>query len=199
MTAIAIQAGGKSRRMGRRDKALLELGGKPLIEHVLSRVSGLGKEILITTNNPADLEYLGVRLVSDRNPGAGALNGLETALAAARCDYVLVLACDMPFVSRPLLEHILQLASRADVILPRPRGLNEPLQALYHRGNCLPAVRKAVADGEKRVISFFPQVKVHTVDDEILARLDPAGLSFYNVNDPMDLAEAEEMLANFNK
>ena len=49
MLTIAIQAGGRSERMGG-DKALLPLAGVPLIEHVLSRISGLGDELFITTN-----------------------------------------------------------------------------------------------------------------------------------------------------
>ena len=57
MISIAIQAGGRSTRMGS-DKAAIILAGKPLIEHVLTRVEGLGDEILITTNHPAKYDYL---------------------------------------------------------------------------------------------------------------------------------------------
>jgi molybdopterin-guanine dinucleotide biosynthesis protein A len=197
MFTIAIQAGGKSKRMGR-DKALLELGGKPLIEHVLAQIAGLGSEILITTNRPEGFMHLGERLVPDTNPDAGALNGLYTALTAAQEAYVLVLACDMPFIRRPLLEHILSLAHHADVIVPQVQGYYEPLQALYHRQNCLPAVEAALAEGEQRVVSFFPRVKIHPIREEIVAKLDPQGLSFYNINNPQDLTRAEEILANFS-
>ncbi len=195
MFAIAIQAGGKSQRIGR-NKPLLPLGGKPLIEHVLSQIDGLGEEILITTNHPTELKYLGFRLVPDQDPGAGALNGLYTALNAAKEAYVLVLACDMPFISRPLLEHMLKIAPLADVIVPRPQGLYEPLQALYQRQNCLPAVKAALEEGDKRVVSFFPRVKVHAIEQAVITRLDPKGLSFFNVNYPKDLVRAEEILAN---
>src|SRR3989337_991257 len=121
MLTVAVQAGGRSSRMGE-DKALLQLDGIPLIERLLQRVSGLGDEILITTNRPQDYQYLGLRMASDPEPGAGALHGLRTALEAARGQTVLVLACDMPFVSRPLLEHMLQLAEAADLVVPRRGG-----------------------------------------------------------------------------
>jgi molybdopterin-guanine dinucleotide biosynthesis protein A len=194
MLTIAIQAGGGSRRTGG-DKALLPLAGKSLIEHVLMRIDGLGDDILITTNRPEDHTSLGIRLVSDPVPGLGTLNGLHTALAAARERSVLVLACDMPFVSRPLLEHLVGLASQADVVVPYHEDGLEPLHAIYNKQACLPAIEAALAAGEKRLVSFYPMVRVLPVEESDLARLDPRGLSFFNVNTLDDLAQAERILS----
>ena len=171
----------------------MPLAGRPLIEHVLRRVEGLGDELLITTNRPEAFAYLGARLVSDSNPGGGPLGGLQTALQAASGETVLVVACDMPFVERGLLEHMLGLASGADVIVPRRGEYYEPLQAVYTR-RCLPAVEKALETGKKRVVSFFPAVHVLTVEGKILDQFDPEGLSFFNVNTPEDLIRAEALL-----
>ncbi len=193
MVTVAIQAGGGSRRMGR-DKGLVLLGGKPLVRHVLDRVSGLGEEVLVTTNRVEEYAFLGVRLVPDEVPGGGALAGLHTALAAARGEAVLVVGCDMPFVSRPLLGYLLAQASRAQVVVPRRRGELEPLHAVYAR-SCLPAVEAALAAGERRMVAFYPQVSVMTVEEDIVARFDPEGLSFFNVNTPQDLVQAERLLA----
>ena len=193
MLTVAVQAGGRSSRMGS-DKALLRLDGIPLIERLLQRVSGLGEEILITTNRPQDYQYLGLRMASDPEPGAGALHGLRTALEAARGQTVLVLACDMPFVSRPLLEHMLQLAEAADLVVPRRGGEYEPLHAVYSKG-CLPALEAALQRGQRRMISFFPSLNLRTVEQEEIDRLDPEGLSFFNVNTPEDLRKAERILA----
>lgn len=193
MITVAVQAGGRSRRMGR-DKGLVPLAGRPLIAHLLERVAGLGDEVLITTNRPADYAFLGVRTAADAEPGAGALTGLQTALAAARGETVLVLACDMPFVSRPLLEHLLSLAPQGDVVVPRRDGEFEPVHAVYARG-CLPAVEQALALGRRRMISFFERVTVLPVDEPVLERFDPLGLSFFNVNTPAELARAEAWLA----
>ena len=120
MLTIAIQAGGQSRRMGS-DKALIHLGGKPLIEHILERVDGLGDEILITSNYPESLAYLEIPLVPDAIPGAGALAGLYTALEAAQGDRVLVLACDMPFANRQLLEFMIKLDPSVDIVIRASR------------------------------------------------------------------------------
>ncbi len=193
MLTVAIQAGGQSRRMGR-DKGLVLLDGQPLVRRLLDRVADLGDEILITTNRPEDYAFLGVRLAPDESPGAGALSGLRTALKAAHGDKVLVLACDMPFVSRALLMYLIGLAPQADVVIPRPAGEYEPMHAVYDRG-CLTEIEASLEAGDMRMISFFSRVSVLPVEDDILERLDPGRRSFFNVNTPADLAQAERLLS----
>jgi molybdopterin-guanine dinucleotide biosynthesis protein A len=192
MVTVAIQAGGESRRMGR-DKGLVRLGEKTLVEQVYTRVRELGDEVLLITPRPADYAFLNLHLVSDATPGLGPLAGLLTALQAAHNPAVLVVACDMPLLSRPLLQHLLSLSPHADVVVPRWRGEFEPLHAVYAR-SCLPAVEAAVAAGQTRVVSFFPEVRVRIVDDSEIAIHDPTGSSFFNVNSPADLVEAGRRL-----
>ena len=192
MLTIAVQAGGRSSRMGS-DKALLPLGGRPLIEHVLRRVEGLGDEVLITTNRPKDYAFLGQRMVEDRRPGAGALHGLLTALEAARGERVLLMGCDMPFVSRSLLEHMLAIATDAEVVIPRRGGKFQPLHAIYSK-TCAGPVNQALEAGEKRMISFFSRIQTWIVEQETLDEYDPEGLSFFNANTPEELVQAERLL-----
>jgi molybdopterin-guanine dinucleotide biosynthesis protein A len=194
MVTLAIQAGGQSRRMGR-DKGLVRLGGRPLVAHLLERLSGLADDVVVTTNHPEAYAFLGVRLASDPVPGAGALAGLATALEAAAGDRTLVVACDMPFVRLPLASHLLALAADHDAVVPRLAGEFEPLLAVYGRA-CLPAVQASLAAGQRRVISFFSKVRLRPVEDDELRLLDPDGRSFFNVNTPEDLLEAERMLAH---
>jgi len=196
MITVAVQAGGGSRRMGR-DKALVHLAGRPLIQHVLDRVASLGDEILVTTNHPEAYAFLGVRLVADAVPGQGALGGLRTALAVARGETVLLLASDMPFVSPLLLGRMLALAPQADVIVPRWKGEYEPLQAVYSKA-CLPAVEAALEAGKRRMISFYPEVRVHVVEESEVSSLDPLGLSFLNINAPRDFVRAERIVGRLD-
>src|SRR3972149_1222884 len=192
MVTIVIQAGGASLRMGR-DKGLVPLAGKPMLTHLLERGAGRGEDVRITPNRPQDYGFAGVRLVQDTRPGAGALGGLHTALSAARGETVLVLACDMPFASRPLLEHLLSLAPQADVVIPKWRGEFEPLCAVYAK-QCLAPVEAALDAGERRMISFFSRVRVFPLEEPEWSSFDPDGLTFFNVNTPEELAEAERRL-----
>lgn len=177
------------------DKALVQLGGRALIEYVLERVVNLGDERLITTNDPGPYARFGLRMASDPIPGAGALHGLRTALAAAKYEYVLLVACDMPFLQPPLLSYLTSLAASGDVIVPKPAGRYEPLLAVYRREICLQAVEQALQAGERRMISFYAAVRVVEIADAQLDELDPQRLSFFNVNDAEDLITAEKVLA----
>lgn len=194
MLSVVIQAGGQSSRMGR-DKALVPLAGMPMIQHVLARLTGLGDETVVTTNNPDELGFLGLPLVPDEEPGAGALWGLRTALRAAQGDSVLVVACDMPFVNRLLLEHLVELSARCDVVVPRWNDMYQTMQSVYARKPCLKAVEDALERGDRRMVSFYPDVKVRIVTPEEVMEFDPTGRSFFNVNTPEDLLEAERFLA----
>ena len=190
----AIQAGGASSRMGR-DKALIPLAGKPVIEHVLAAVSDLAAEIIVTTNEPEKYRFLDLPLYQDENPVAGALEGLRTALDAASGQRTLVVACDMPFLATPLLSHLFEQSIAADVTVPRWNDRLQPLCAVYSAA-CLPAIEASLAAGQKRMISFHDQVRVKVIEEAVVARFDPEGLSFFNLNTPEDLARAERLLAS---
>ncbi len=194
MLTIAIQAGGKSQRMGR-DKALIPLAGTPLIERVLALVQDLGTEILITTNQPEPLRYLGLRLVPDLVPGQGALPGLQTALHSAQHDRVLVVACDMPFLNPSLLSYMIDLDTDADVVIPRWEQEWEPFHAVYRPRTCIPAINAALQAGEHRMITFFNRIHTQPIDESRIREYDPDGLSFFNINSPADLQTAEEIIA----
>lgn len=203
--SIIINAGGKSTRMGT-DKALLDLGGKPLIEHILEQTTGLGDQIIVT-NTPTQYAYLGLPMASDLLPDKGALGGLYTCLQAATQLYVLVLACDMPFVNRPLLEHMMSLAPEFEAVVPRitpapsldpspigkitngrGAGVAEPFRAIYNKA-CLDPIRRALDSGKMRMISFFPDIQLRWVEEEEIKQFDPELLTFKNCNTPEEFEE----------
>lgn len=196
MLTLAIQAGGESSRMGQ-DKALLLVNGQPLIARVLSRLSNLADDVLVTTNHPDDFRFLGVPLYPDKYPGKGALGGLYTALEAAGQPLVAVVACDMPFASADLLAYARDrlLSTGADVAIPRSEEGFEPFHAVYRRETCLPAVKKALDAGERRLISWFPDVTVSSILPEEWLPYDPDLLAFWNLNTPDDFRQAEQWIA----
>ena len=192
MLTICVQAGGESRRMGR-DKALMPFLGRPLIQRVVDRLSPIADEIIVTTNNPDDYRFLGLPLFPDLKPGRGALGGLYTALSSATCEAVAVVACDMPFASPKLIEAAskLLLKEEADVVIPDSGGGLEPLHAVYRRETCIPAIEAAIEADLWKLISWFPQVKVHVLQPDEVKTYDPSGLAFWNLNTPEEFAEAE--------
>lgn len=178
-----------------RDKGLVSLAGKPLVRHVIDRLADLADEVVITTNDPEAYASLDLRTASDQEPGTGALQGLLTALRAARGDPILVAACDMPFASSTLAAYLLSQTPPAEAVVPRRDGEYEPLFAVYRRA-CLPAIEHALDRGDRRVISFFPDIVVRTVEADELLAVEPDPWAFFNVNTEADLAEAERHLAS---
>lgn len=176
------------------DKSFIQLAGRPLIEHILEKVSELGDELMIVSNSLETYDLAGVRIISDEVPGQGALQGLDTALSYARFERVLLLACDMPFLSRPLLEHLIRLDPQADLVVPVRGGMYEPMPAVYAK-RCLPSIHKALEVGEKRMTSFYGSIRVHPVYESELRLYDPEGLSFFNINTPQELEQAERIYA----
>jgi len=191
---VAILAGGKSSRMGT-DKSFVRVLGRPLIEDVLAQVAGIGAETIIITNRVDDYRTLGLPLFTDVLPDKGALGGIYTALHSSSQPHTLCVACDMPFVVRPLLDYLISLIPEADAIVPRLNGEAEPFRAIYSRV-CLSPIRAALDAGKMRVISFFPDVRVRFVDEPEIDRFDPQHLSFFNVNTPEDLEQALRLKTN---
>ena len=193
MLTVVIQAGGMSARMGE-DKALKPFLGRPLIQRVIDRLTPIADELIVTTNRPAEYEFLKLRLVSDLKPGRGALGGLYTAIASATSPLVAVVACDMPFASTIFFEGALKLMDEeeADVVIAKTDEGYEPLHALYRRETCLPAIESAIDADQWKVISWFSQVKVRTLTTDEVKAFDPSGLCFWNLNTPEEFIEAEK-------
>jgi molybdopterin-guanine dinucleotide biosynthesis protein A len=208
-----ILAGGKSRRMGR-DKALLDFDGAPLIARVIARVQRVCAETIIVANDAEAYARLGVRVVSDVYPGKGSLGGIFSGLQAAREEYALAVACDMPFLNDALLRHLISLAPQADIVIPRahaPSGKAKDatryyqlavkesgLQAMHaiYSKRCLEPMRARLLADDLRIINFFDEVRVRVVEPDQVARFDPQLLSFFNVNTPDDLLVAQSKIAN---
>jgi molybdopterin-guanine dinucleotide biosynthesis protein A len=156
----------------------------------------LSDDLIVVTNDVARYEPLALpaRLVADERSGEGSLMGLYTGLKVARYPYALAVACDMPFLSLRLLRYMVSVAHGNDVVIPRVGGYLEPLHAVYSK-DCLPAMARLLAEGQRQIIAFFDQVRVRYVEQPDVDRLDPDHLSFVNVNTPGDWEQAQRLLA----
>lgn len=181
------------------DKGVMPFLGEPLVQRIIHRLAPLADEMLITTNHPEPYQFTDLPLIPDLLPGVGALAGLYTALASASHPYTAVVACDLPFASPAVFEFLYaRLRSEGlDGVVPvSHEGLYEPFHAVYRTQTCLPAVKAALDEGQKKLISWFPRVKIELVKPEIWHPLDPEGLAFVNVNTPEEFLEAEQLAKN---
>ena len=192
-----ILAGGRSRRLGR-DKAVEPFDGQPLIRRVIERVTPLTDEIVVVVADAARGHALGLdadhRVAVDIYPDGGSLGGIFSGLSAAANDWGLVVACDMPFLNRQLLEYMLAQRADYDAVVPQPGAFPEPTHALYSRA-CLPHIEARLQANDLKISGFFDDVRVRYLEEGEVRQFDPQLLSFFNVNSPEDLARAHALAA----
>lgn len=184
--AAAILAGGLATRMGGRPKALLSVDGKRILDRQLEVLSALFEEILLCANDPAPYGDLGLPIVADEVRGQGPLAGILAALGGARAERVVVVACDMPYLTVDALALVAAPSAPEDVVVPVVGGRPEPLCARYSRA-CTPPIRALLARGERKVARLFEHVSVRTLDEATLRSLDPELRFLENWNRPEDV------------
>ena len=188
-----VLAGGQSRRLGI-DKALLSLGGAPLLQTVVQRVSQVCPRVIVAVDRPGRYRRLGLaaRFVADASPGLGPLAGLQSGLRACSTGHALVVACDLPFLNVELLRYMVGLPRSYQALLPRSDGRDHPLHAVYAR-SCLPEVDALLAAGGGSMKHLLDRLDVRRLDDRDLRRIDPDGLSLLNLNEEPDLERARSL------
>jgi molybdenum cofactor guanylyltransferase len=189
-----IQAGGKSMRMGGRPKALLELGGRRIIERVLDAVAPVVDAVLIVTNTPELYDFLRLPMVGDAYPDHGSLGGIFTGLAAATGEVAFTVACDMPFIHREVARMVVDRAAEGDVVIPRVGEQLETMHATYAKA-CLPHIEARLLERRLKIVGFFESVRVVEIGEAEVARHRAPDVAFLNVNTPEELARARALAA----
>ena len=195
-----VLAGGMSRRLGR-DKALEYVGGEPLIQRVISRLSQVTEETVVVVNDIRRGSELplpeSTKVVVDIYPGCGSLGGIFTGLSAAGGQWGIVVACDMPFLNTRLFAHMLSHREGFDAVVPLLNDRPEPIHALYSR-SCLTHIETRLQANDLKIARFFDQVRVSFIPQDEVERFDPDHLSFFNVNTQEDLDRAHNLVAREN-
>lgn len=190
MTGVVL-AGGKSIRMGT-NKAVLEVGGRKLIESVVEKLQALFPEVLIIANTPGLYETLGPKVFPDLIPDKGSLGGLYTGLSYASYEQAFFAACDMPFLNPDLIAFMKGEVEGYDVVIPKVQGELHTLHAVYSK-RCLPFMKELIEQDKLKINAFFPKVRVKVIEEETIQRFDPHCFSFFNANTPEELALARRL------
>lgn len=190
MTSAAILSGGQARRLGGQDKRGLLVDGRPILTRQLEALGPCVDRIFIVGGTkPAPDEWLGtanVEIVADRIANSGPLGGLDAALAAAGNDGVLLLACDLPYVTTELLSHLIRVCEGVDAAVPRTERGYHPLCAVYAQ-SCATAVRHRLERGTFRMRDLIADLRVRTVESGELTRYGAPGRLLANINTYADL------------
>jgi molybdopterin-guanine dinucleotide biosynthesis protein A len=197
-----VLAGGSSTRFGK-DKGLLPFAKTVLIRHVLKAVGPIVEEKVVVVGSESQIqEYVGivesdVKVVADVGDVHSPLVGASSGFEVAHSDYCLLMACDMPLVSREVVGLLFECCVGRSAAVPRwPNCYIEPLQAVYSRKPALEAAKAALGEGGLNMRVLVERLRgVRYVSTLVLEQLDPELRTFFNVNTPLDLKKAEKMLA----
>jgi molybdopterin-guanine dinucleotide biosynthesis protein A len=191
--AAAILAGGQARRMAGANKATLRIGSQTIIDRQLALLRQVADPVFVVSGRSDRTEGVdeATTIVPDILPGTGPLGGIYTALISSPHPRTLVIACDMPFLTLPLLQ-MLTRPSDADVVIPRYTRGYEPLCATWSAA-AADAIRRRIARGDLKAALVIEDLRAEELGPELLASCDPDGLLFVNVNTPHDYERAREV------
>ena len=192
-----VLAGGLARRMGGGDKALIAVGGIPILDRVLGRLRPACTGIILNANgDPARFARYGLPVIPDSVPDfagplAGILAGLDWAAAnAPAIDWVVSAPGDCPFLPHDLVSRLHEAREKAGTPLACARSgdWRHPVVALW-RVALREDLRHALIREDLRKIEVWTARHGIAIAEWPANPLDP----FFNVNTPEDAAEAERL------
>ena len=190
-----ILSGGLNSRMGGRDKARLELGGRSFIDRILTAIDRCFKELLLVTREPDLYRNLPVTIVEDIFNIRTPLTGIHAGLVNMDADYGFCTSCDTPLLKTALVRILVSnIDVHHDIVVPSVGTYFQPLCAVYSK-RCIPFIEDQLRRGEVKTDGIFKALKVKKVPYEQLQKVDPKLTSFYNVNTPEDFISAKTIFS----
>jgi molybdopterin-guanine dinucleotide biosynthesis protein A len=189
-----ILAGGLSTRYGGENKALLHVGGMRILDRLFAVYSELFDEIILVTNSPREFLDWDALIVTDIFPVRSSLTGIHAGLFYARHPFAFFSACDTPFLKKELVETVLEnLEPEIDLVIPQTSAGFEPLCAAYSQ-RCLKAAEEHLRRNQFKIQVALSGKRIKKIPEEVLRQKDPDLRSFFNINSPEDMAQAEELV-----
>ncbi|HDP70422.1 MAG TPA: molybdenum cofactor guanylyltransferase [Actinobacteria bacterium] len=192
-----ILTGGRSSRLGK-DKCLLKLGTKTILEDLVGKLSSLCEEVILVSNTLKSHQMSGARVAQDEIPHQGPLGGILAGLKASNCFHNFIVSCDTPFLNLNLARYLIAEAKGFDVVIPESQFGLEPLQAIYSK-DCISYIEDRLRNQDFKIISFFKDVKIKKIKKDRVTELDPNALSFFNINTFEDFERAKEIYVGFKE
>jgi molybdopterin-guanine dinucleotide biosynthesis protein A len=203
-TTGIILAGGRSSRMGS-NKALIPIGGMSVIERIVELLAPLFPTLILSTNSPAEFEFLGLNAVADLQHDVGPLAGIHAGLSASTTYRSFVIPCDVPLMTEAVIRLLVDAPTDCPVTVARADGCLQQLPGVFHR-SCVPEIeniiRERSADSEIktngkrrgcRITDLFDRIDVRVVDVESEIPGYVAG-TFMNMNNAADLEEVRRLI-----
>jgi len=183
-TTWVILAGGQASRMGGQDKGLVLLDDKPLIQHVIDRLTPQSNNILINANRNQDAYQQFAKVFSDQfQDFPGPMGGIHAGLVNALTDWVGFVPCDSPQINQDLVKRFCQAVTpQSDILVAHDGDHQQPVFTLYHK-RVLPKLTAFLERGDRKIILLYKECNTQYVD------FSDSPNCFVNLNTPEELAQ----------
>jgi len=172
------------------DKASVVLAGKSLLEHVLAQLEPLFSDMLISVREQRpDIDY---PQIVDGSQQRGPMVGIKAALEVVKTDWVFVIACDMPFISTGLIQHLAGFRSQHDAVVPFAFDRPQPLFGFYHK-TCLPLIEARMKQGQRSMIRLLDDLDTVLISEQQVKAMDPELKSLLSLDTMEDVKEVERL------
>ena len=181
ISAIVL-SGGRGTRMGNQDKGLLLLNGKPLIKHVLDRISPQVSHVVISCNRNLDqYRQFGFPVVTDSQPGRpGPLAGILSSKSKITTPLCFIVPCDMPYVPDNIVSSLSSAMQDNDVVTASVDDKMEPLISLI-KTDCIDSIETYLKSGNRSVRGWL------ALQGGKIVKLPGLTIAFRNINSPQEL------------
>jgi len=192
-----ILAGGQNSRFAGKNKALIRIDGKRILDRIFEIFSVLFDKIILVTNNPLQYMEWDFEIVTDIFPIRSSLTGIHAGLFYITTPYAFFTACDVPFLKKELVETLLNgIEPNIDIVIPETSKGFEPLCSIYSK-RCLKPIERQIEKKAFKIQQIIQTVRVKKISENILRTVDPDLFSFSNINTPDDLDRAKQISTHF--
>ncbi|MGD8230366.1 molybdenum cofactor guanylyltransferase MobA [Vibrio sp. TRT 1302] len=183
-TSWVILAGGQATRMGGQDKGLVQLNDKPLIQHVIERLTPQTERIMINANRNQSIYTQFGEVFSDQfKDYPGPMGGIHAGLLNAPTDWVGFVPCDSPLINDDLVERFCaSVTDETDILVAHDGDHQQPVFTLYHK-RVLPKLTAFLERGDRKIILLYKECHTQYVD------FSDSPNCFVNLNTPEELAQ----------
>lgn len=183
-----ILAGGQARRMHSEDKGLIQLNNKPMIQHVIDKISPQVNSLLINANrNQMEYERFGHPVIADELGGfSGPLAGFSCALNHIDTPFMITMPCDSPFIPEDLVKRMVisMLDNDSDIAVVETNNRLQPVFCLLKK-SLSKSLKEYLEEGERKIDKWFERHNMSIAD------FSNQSEAFDNINTPEDLNKAE--------
>lgn len=176
-----ILAGGKSSRMGT-DKAMLELNGKPFIQHITETLKSVFDHVIIISDHGEQYKFLDLPIYEDIYKNCGPLGGIHSAFVNTHSEDIFIVSCDIPFIDILAVQYLLDHYSQSNATMFSIYQQPQPLFGLYNR-SCLFKLENLLKQEKYTVLQFLNNIPTNVIQlESSLANTFSANLK--NLNTP---------------